>query len=140
MNPDIQKIETLIAMGERLTAAIEADIAALKAGRPKEMASLDPDIQLLTLNYGREAATLDLERSKKAPADLRKKLVATTGKFRDALKLQNRLLTRMRNATEGLIKAVAEEVERGRNRQAPYAPQNVRPRANPGAMIFNSVV
>lgn len=140
MNPDTQKIEMLIVMAERLTAAIEADIAALKAGRPNEMLSLDPEIQKLSLTYTREVASLDLARTKTAPVELRKRLVGATGKFREALKLHNRVLTRVRNATEGLIKAVAEEVERARTRQTTYAPQSARPRPSGGAIVFNSVV
>lgn len=140
MNPDVQKIEMLITMAERLTIAIEADIAVLKAGCPIEMPSLDPEIQKLSLTYSREASSLDLARTKMAPPELRKRLTSATGKFRDALKLHNRLLTRVRHATEGLIKAVADEVDRARSRQTTYAPQSARPRPSGGAIVYNSVI
>lgn len=140
MSPDAQKIETLITMAERLTAAFEADIAALQAGRPNEMPSLDPEIQKLSLTYTREVSSLDPARAKMAPPELRKRLVGATGRFRDALKLHNRLLTRVRNTTEGLIKAIADEVDRARARQTTYAPQSARQRPSNGAIVFNSVV
>lgn len=140
MNPDTQQIEMLIAMAERLTAAFEADIAVLKAGCPCEMPSLNPEIQKLSLTYAREVTSLDLARAKTAPSELRKRLAGATGKFRDTLKLHNRLLTRVRNATEGLIKAVADEVDRARSRQTTYAPQCARPRPSGGAIVFNSVI
>ena len=44
---DVPRIERLIAMAERLVVALEADIAALKAGKPTEMISMSPEIQRL---------------------------------------------------------------------------------------------
>lgn len=140
MNPQTQQIEMLIAMAERLTAVFEADIAALKTGNPNAMPSLDPEIQKLSLTYTREVSALDLARTKTAPPELRKRLVSATGKFRDALKRHHRLLTSVRNATEGLIKAVADEVDRARARQTTYAPKSARPRPSGGAIVFNSVI
>ena len=52
---DEPKLERLISMAERLITALEIDIAALKAGTPGKMVSLDPEIQKLTAVYGREA-------------------------------------------------------------------------------------
>jgi hypothetical protein len=139
MSLDSEKIELLIAMAERLTGAIEADIAALKAGRPQQMRSLDPEIQRLSLSYGREAASLDPMRAKSAPAELRQRFMTVTGKFREALALHARLLTRLRHASEGIVKAVAEEVERIRAPKTTYAPA-ARYRPAAGAMVYNSVV
>jgi hypothetical protein len=67
--------------------------------------------------------------------------VAVTGHFRDTLKLHQRLLIRMRNASEGLVKAVAHEVERQRAPKVTYAPASAHPyRKAPQAMIYNGVV
>jgi hypothetical protein len=140
VNAEAEKIELLIAMAERLAAAIEADIAALKAGRPQEMRSLDPEIQRLSATYGREAATFDPVRAKAAPLELRKRFVATTRRFKDLLTLQTRLLTRMRNASEGIVKAVADEVERRRAPLTTYSPGASAYRPAKGAIVFNSVV
>lgn len=137
MSAERDKVERLIAMAERLIAAIEADIAALKAGKPQSMKTLDPDIQRLSMLYGREAMGLD---PKATPKELRGKFFATTGRFRDILALHARLLTRMRNASEGIVKAVAEEVERRRAPLTHYAPAAGRPRPSAGAMIYNRVV
>ncbi len=137
MSPDAQKIEALIVMAEKLTAAIEADIVALKAGRPQEMRSLDPEILRLSEQYGREASSFDPAR---APAEQRKRLAGVIAKFRAALTLQERLLRRMRNASEGLIKAVADEVERRRATKVTYAPPKANARPKSVAMIYNGVV
>jgi hypothetical protein len=140
LSADPQKIELLIAMAERLIAAIEADIAALKAGRPQDLCTTDPEIQRLSALYGREAADLDPARAKAAPSELRRKFFDTTAKFRDVLALHARLLTRMRNASEGMVKAVAEEIERRRAPTCLYASaaSTVQPRAV--AMVYNGLV
>jgi hypothetical protein len=140
VSADPQKIELLIAMAERLIAAIEADIAALKAGRPQELRTTDPEIQRLSVLYGREAAGLDPARAKAAPSELRRKFFDTTAKFRDTLALHARLLTRVRNASEGMVKAVAEEVERRRAPTCTYAPAASRAHPHAMAMVYNKVV
>ncbi|MDE2109511.1 MAG: hypothetical protein KGJ79_00095 [Alphaproteobacteria bacterium] len=140
MSADPQKIELLIAMAERLIAAIEGDIAALKAGRPQDLRTTDPEIQRLSALYGREAANLDPTGAKTAPADLRRKFFDTTSRFRNALTAHANLLTRVRNASEGIVKAVAEEVERRRAPTCRYEPGPTRPRPHAGAMVYNAVV
>jgi hypothetical protein len=140
MNADAEKIELLIAMAERLIQAIEADITALKAGRPQEMMTLDPEIQRLSVAYGREAGALDPSRAKAAPVELRKRFAATTAKFKDVLTLHARLITRVRHASEGIVRAVAEEVERIRAPLTTYAPAASAWRPAKGAIVYNSVV
>ncbi|MDE2135175.1 MAG: hypothetical protein KGM97_03340 [Alphaproteobacteria bacterium] len=140
MSADPQKIQRLIAMAERLIAAIESDIAALKAGRLQELRTTDPEIQHLSLLYDREAAGMDPARAKAAPSDLRRKFFDTTAKFRDVLALHARLLTRVRNASEGIVKAVAEEIERRRAPTCTYAPAASHARPQASAMVYNTVI
>jgi hypothetical protein len=132
-----EKIERVIVLAERLIAALEADIAALEKGQPQAMRTIDPEVQKLSLLYAREAASLTPAAAKAAPDTLRAKLTATTARFREVLALQARILTRVRNASEGMIHAVAQEVERRRTVVRPYGPSTgARPA---GAMIFNAV-
>lgn len=140
MNADPQKIERMITMAERLIAAIEADIAALKAGRLQELRTTDPEIQRLSALYSREAAGLDPARAKAAPSELRRKFFDTTAKFRDTLAQHARLLTRVRNASEGIVKAVAEEVERRRAPMCTYAPAASYGRPHVTAIVCNRIV
>lgn len=142
MSAESEQAERLIIMAQRLVDAIEGDIEALRTGNPQGMRSLDPEVQKLLLMYSREAQNIDPARSKSLPTELKKRLVGITGKFRDALGLQQRLLTRMRNASEGLVKAVADEVQRQRAPTVTYAPAQAanRYRQNNVAMIFNGVV
>ena len=137
---DEPRIERLIAMAERLTAMLEQDIAALKAGKPQALSVGDPEFQRLTVTYGREAQGFDMRIAQSARAELRARFLAITGKFREVLQMHGRLLTRMKNATEGMIRAIAQEVETANAPMRTYGP---RPGAAPqssGAMIFNRVV
>lgn len=139
MNDD-PKIERLISMAERLIAALECDIAALKDGAPAQMKSMDPEIQKLSAIYGREAQNFDIRIAKAAPVALRTRFMAITTKFREVLALHARMLTRVKNASEGMVQAIAREVERMNAPTRTYGP---RPSAAPqssGAMVFNRVV
>ena len=137
---DEPRIERLISLAERIIAALEADIALLKEGRHEALATVDPEIQKLTVIYGREAQGFDPRIAQNAPPGLRQRFFAITAKFREVLQLHARMLTRVKNASEGLIRAIATEVERNNAPMRTYGP---RPGAAPrsaGAMVFNSVV
>jgi hypothetical protein len=139
MNDD-PKIERLIAMAERLIVALESDIAALKAGTPSRMVSMDPEIQKLSIVYGREAQNFDIRIAKAAPLPLRTRFLAITARFRDVLQLHARMLTRVKNASEGMIQAIAREVERMNAPSRTYGPRPGAAPKSPGAMVFNRVV
>ena len=112
MSAEEERIERLLAMAERLIAALEADVALLKAGKARGLRTAEPEIARLSALYGREAAGLNLQDAKTSRPDLVKKLTEATGNFRALLETQMRLLTRMRAASEGIVRAVAEEIER----------------------------
>ena len=140
MTGDTPRIERLITMAERLIAALESDIAALKAGQPDRMQSLDPEVQKLSALYGREAQNFDIRLAQAAPATLRARFLAVTAKFRDVLQHHARMLVRVKNASEGMVQSIAREVERMNAPTRTYGP---RPGAAPqpsGAMLFNRVV
>ena len=137
---DDPKLERLIAMAERLIVALEKDIVALKSGAPGQMVSLDPEIQKLTALYGREAQNFDIRLAKSAPAPLRLRFVTITAKFREVLQMHARLLTRVKNASEGMIQAIAREVERINAPTRTYGPRPGPASKPSGAMLFNKVV
>jgi hypothetical protein len=134
------KFERLIALTERLTEALKADIAALERGRAKEMRTIAPEVQQLTALYGREAVGLDAASARAAAPELRARLTQATKHFHETLALHTRLLTRVRNAGEGLIRAVALDVEKKRSAQRPYARMAPQAPRSTGAMIYNNVV
>jgi len=137
---DVPRIERLISMAERLVVALEADIAALKAGKPTEMISMTPEIQRLSMLYGREAQNFDIRIAKSAPPSLRQKFVAITAKFRDVLMLHGRMIARVKNASEGMIQAIAREVERMNQAKTTYGPRPGYAPKSSGAMIYNKVI
>jgi hypothetical protein len=140
LGTEAERIERLVKMAERLIEAVEADIAALKAGKPQNMRTTDPEIQRLSAMYGREAQGLSAAAARTAPAPLRARFAETTRKFRDALQLHARMVTRVRNASEGLIKAVAVEVDRRAAMTRTYNPRAANYGKPAQAMVFNSVV
>ena len=137
---DVPRIERLIAMAERLVVALEADIAALKAGKPTEMISMSPEIQRLSMLYGREAQNFDIRIAKSAPPSLRQKFIAITAKFREVLMLHGRMLTCVKNASEGMIQAIAREVERMNQAKISYGPRPGYALKSSGAMVYNKVI
>ena len=137
---DNSRIERLIALAERIVAALEADIAILRSGRHQELASTDPEIQKLTAIYGREAQGFDVRIAQSAPPTLRQRFFAITAKFREVLQLHARMLTRVKNASEGLIRAIATEVDRANQPMRTYGPKLGYKPASSGAMVFNSVI
>jgi hypothetical protein len=139
MSVDARKIERLVVLTERLIEALQGDIAALERGRPREMRSYRADVQQLTALYTREARAFSIDVVKSLPREARDRLTQATVRFREVLALHARILTRVRGATEGMIRAIAEDVAKRRNAQRPYTPTQAASRS-PGALIFNSVV
>lgn len=137
---DGSRIERLINMAERLIAVLEGDIAALKAGDVAALKTNDPDVQKLTALYGREAQNFDLRIAQAAPVTLRTRFLTITAKFRDVLQLHTRLLARVQNASEGMIRAIANEVDRMNAPTRTYGPRPGYKPQSAGAMVFNRVV
>jgi hypothetical protein len=140
MTTDPRKIERLLALTARLTEALNEDIAALERGRPREMRSHKPEVQQLLALYSREVQSLNLAVAKNLPQEAQDRLRDATGRFRETLAMHNRVLTRVKTCTEGMIRAIAEDVAKKRALQVPYAaPVNVKPRVTP-AIVYNNVV
>lgn len=140
MSGDSERIERLVKMAERLMEAIEADLAALKAGKPQEMRTIEPEMQRLTALYGREAQGFTQDSVKNLPSPLRNRFFETTSRFRDLLNLHARMITRVRNASEGMIKAIADEVDRQAAPTRTYSRMPAAPARPAQAMIYNSVI
>ena len=137
---DPARIERMIALAERLVVVLESDIAALKSGNPGALKSADPEVQKLTAQYGMEAQNFDIRIARAAPANLRTRFMAITAKFREVLQLHARLLTRVKNASEGMVKAIADEVNRMNAPTRTYGPRSGYGAQSSGAMVFNRVV
>ena len=137
---DPRKIEKLLALTMRLTEALNDDIAALERGRPREMRSPKAEVQQLLALYGREVQGLSAAAAKGLPKEAQNRLREATAKFRETLALHNRILTRVKTCTEGMIRAIADDVAKKRAEQRPYSPPVNTPARTPGAIVYNNVV
>lgn len=140
MSSESERIERLVKMADRLIEAVEADIAALTAGKPQAMRTTEPELQHLSALYGREARGLMPDNVEKVPLALRSRFIATTNKFRKLLLLHARMIARVRNASEGMIRAIAEEVQRQAEPLRPYKPVHSADARPARAMVYNAVV
>lgn len=134
------KIERLITLTDRLAGMLSEDVATLERGKARLLHSTDDSFQQLMQIYIREAGSVTPAVAKAAPADLRQKLMLSAKRMNDLLALHQRLVTRVRNASEGMIKAVAKEVERRQTSQRSYTRVPASRPQSSGAMIYNSVV
>jgi len=135
------KLEQLLAMSNRLCKAIAADIAALESGKLTELATADPEIERLCALYGREVMTLKASGGiKDAPAALLGALKESGAQLNGLLKKHGLLVGAMRSAAEGIVHAVAEEVEKTRASVTPYGIMPKAKRGTPGAIIYNRVI
>jgi hypothetical protein len=133
------KLERLLAMSERLSAAITADIAALESGRPRDMKTIQPETQKLSALYERELSGFSPKETAAVPAELQAKCAAAAKRLSECLQRQQRLLKRMKTISEGMVRAVAEEMQRRQVAARPYSPKKAAPRSA-SAMVYNSVV
>jgi hypothetical protein len=134
------KIDRLILLTDRLSEMLGADIKALEGAGVKSLHSVEHSFQQLMLTYTREAASVNGAVIKSVSPELRQKLTQSAKAMNDLLMRHQRLVTRVRNASEGMIQAIAKEVERRQISQRSYARvPSARPQTS-GAMVYNSVV
>jgi len=135
------RLEQLLAMSTRIGDVIQLDIDALETGKFSELKTTDPEIDRLCAIYGREVKALKAEGGvKDMPADLVAKLKISGTRLNGLLARHQRLVACMKNASEGLVQAVAEEVQKTRERTAPYS-ATPKPKRGPGdAIVYNNIV
>lgn len=134
------KIERLMLLTERLSDMLGADIKSLESANAKSLRSVEAQFQQLMLTYAREASSMNAAVLKSLPPELRQKLMLSAKNMNDLLARHQRLVTRVRNASEGIIRAVAKEVERRQTSQRSYARVPAARPQTAGAMVYNSVI
>jgi hypothetical protein len=138
MTPLEEKAERVLVLTVRLTDALLGDIDAVDRGCPSEMKTIVPETQQMLSVYARETASLKTQ-ARLLTSDSRRALTNAAEKLHAALALHERRLSRVRRASEGMIRAIVDDVERRKRVTRTYGP---RPSAkpSPGAMLYNSVV
>ena len=137
------RLEQLLTVSRRLIEAVSGDIAALERGAFTELKTTDPEIEKLCAFYGREVRSLKAEGGiKGVPKTLIAALKESGSELDKLLVRHAHLVAAMREASEGLVQAVAEGVEQARSGSKPYTQQPTPKRValSSGAIVYNKVV
>jgi hypothetical protein len=134
-----QRVEQLIVLTERLTKFLKAELKAFEARRPQDAAANSAETQRLANLYRHESARIRADPSliAGAPPALRRQLIEATKVFDAVLARHGRALYAAKTITEGLVRAIAEEVAVQRRRVAAYGPEARQHRTDASAITLN---
>ncbi len=118
------RVEQLLALTERLTAMLGRETRAFESRKPHEAAETIEETGRLANLYRHESARIRREPALVAGASpaARVRLMDATVGFEAVLARHERALSAAKTVTEGLVRAVAEEVASTRNPAAGYGP------------------
>ena len=135
-------LDKLLAMGKRLADAVAADIAALERGAFQELRTTDPQVATLAAQYAREVSALKAAGGiRNAPATMVAALKETGARLKTLLIQHDRLVHCLRQASEGVVQTIAQEVEKSSKRSVPYSPKAAQAKAaSAGAIVYNKMV
>ena len=140
-NAQTLRLEQLLIMSKRIGDAIAADIAALEEGTFGDLGTSDPEIEKLCAHYGREIMALKQSGGvRNASPPLVARLRESGARLKTLLMRHEHLIKCMREASEGLVKAVADEVEKTRSEGAPYTANPQARRSPGGAIVYNKII
>lgn len=129
----------LIQLTERLTDRLAGETLAFEAHRPHDAAQGIAETQRLANLYRHEAARVKADPGLVSGASelTRKRLIRATEAFEAVLARHGRAVTAARVVSEGLVKAIAEEVARNRSAVAGYGPAARSAAADASAIALN---
>lgn len=118
------RVDQLIILTERLTALLAEECRAFEARRPQDAAPHIEETQRLANLYRHESARVraDPRLVASAPAPQRLRLIKATEAFDSVLARHGRALEAAKTVTEGLVRAIAEEVAGQRTSTSAYGP------------------
>ena len=119
-----ENVELLIVLTEQLTQRLAGDAQAFEARRPHEAAERLGETSRLANLYRHESARVRQDPSlvAGAPRVLRQRLERATEAFEAVLARHGRALFAVKAITEGVVRAIAEEVANNRAATANYGP------------------
>jgi len=123
MNPEtIERVDELIALTERLTAVVAEQAKCFENRRPQDAAAYVEEVGRLANLYRHESARMRANPGlvNGLAAAQRTRLVRATEAFDAVLARQNRAVAAAKTVTEGLVRAIAEEVAAQRHQGATY--------------------
>ena len=124
MNPAEENVERLIALTERLTQRIAEDAAVFEARQSHEAAARVEETARLANLYRHESARVREDPSTVAAAspERRARLMQASRSFDQTLVRHGRAVFAAKVVTEGIVRAIAEEVVAARSAGAGYGP------------------
>ena len=119
-----ERVDQLITLTERLTGLVAEQAQCFEARRPQDAAVHVEETGRLANLYRHESARIRGNPELIAGAGLaqRQRLVRATEAFDAVLARQARAVGAMKTVTEGLVRAIAEEVASQRHKGASYGP------------------
>jgi len=124
-------LEAVVTLTEKLTALLAEQARAFEQHRPQDAAARLPEVTKLTQVYTAASAAVRAQPKlvEAAPMPLRRRLLRATEAFDAVLQRQGRALAASKTITEGIVKAIADEVAVKRNVGRAYGPGAARPAA-----------
>jgi hypothetical protein len=132
-------VDQLIALTERLAALLAEQTQLFEARRPQDAAGVTARSADLAALYRRETARVRANPLllAGAPASKRRRLLDATRAFEATLKRHGAAVHACKSVTEGLVRAVADEVARRRAPPAGYGPRARATQADGSAITLN---
>ena len=137
-HPGAATLQAMVDLTERLTGLIEGQAQAFERHRPQDAAATLAEVARLANLYRAGSAEVRAAPGKlsEAPGDLRARLLSATQAFETALERQGKALAASKVITEGVVKAIADEIAARRGVGQAYGPGAPR-RATATAITLN---
>ncbi len=122
-------LEAVVRLTEKLTGLLADQARAFEQHRPHDAAAGLPEVTRLTQVYAAASAAVRAQPKllEGASAQQRQRLLRATEAFEAVLQRQGRALAASKTVTEGLVKAIADEIAATRNVGRAYGPNATRP-------------
>lgn len=136
----IERVDQLILLTDRLTALVAEQAKAFESRRPQDAAAYVEETQRLANMYRHESARVRANPAlvDSAPRDQRMRLIRATEAFDAVLARQSRAVEAAKTVTEGLVRAIAEEVASQRQKGVSYSANGTQsPTAAATAITLN---
>jgi hypothetical protein len=123
-NDAADRVDQLIILTERLTDLIAQQCQSFELHRPQDAARLMEETARLANLYRHESTRVraDPRLVIGAPLELRQRLARATEAFDAVLHRHGRAVAAARTVTEGLVRAIADEVASRREQLSGYGP------------------
>ena len=131
-----ERAHALLKLTTRLTDLIRQETSLFRERRPQDALTLQDEKTKLTSIYRSEVARARQEPTRFAGAGtpIKTALRQATTVFHEALAENGHVVSAMKEITEGVVKAIADEAARQRTAGGGYGPGATQPTAVPGGL------